>query len=78
MDLPISDSGLRPVALAHALNSCRHGREMRDLTTEETFGAWVIWGHYACPECVRVALDATNFEPHEAMIAGRRLKISRR
>ena len=78
MDLPISDSALRPVTLAHALNHCRHGREVRNLTTEETFGAWVIWGQYACPDCEHVALDATSFEPLEATIAGRRLKISRR
>jgi hypothetical protein len=78
MDLPIPESDLRPVTLAHALNHCRHGHEVRDLTTEETFGAWVIWGRYACPECGHVALDATTFEPHEATIAGKRLKISRR
>lgn len=78
MDLPTSEPALPPVNLAQALNYCRHGREVRDLTTEETFGAWVIWGRYACPDCGHVALDATNFEPHEATIAGKLLKISRR
>ena len=78
MDLPIPESGAPPVEISYALNYCRHGREVRQLSTEETFGAWVIWGHYACPECGRIALDATTSEPREANLAGRRLEIRKR
>jgi hypothetical protein len=76
MDLP--EDRPRSVTLAHALNFCRHGREVGVLTSEETFGHWIIWGHYACPDCRQVALDVTTHEPSEATIGGRNLPIRKR
>lgn len=78
MDLPLSESGPGLITLPHALNFCRHGHEVRHLTAEETFGHWIVWGHYACSDCRRVALEATSYEPKEATIAGRRLGIVKR
>ena len=66
------------ISLHHALNFCRHGHEVRDLSTQGALGHWVIWGHYACPQCQQVALDAIDEEPKVATIAGRRLQIARR
>ncbi|MGE0159499.1 MAG: hypothetical protein AB7T31_08790 [Gemmatimonadales bacterium] len=77
MDLTFPESG-PPITLSHALSFCRHGREIRELSTEETYGHWVVWGHYACSECERVALDASTHEPTVALIAGRRLRVSKR
>jgi len=65
----------RTIQLNHALNFCRHGHEVRQLTVEEVLGHWIVWGHYACAHCSRVALDAYSHEPAEAEIAGRRLPI---
>jgi hypothetical protein len=78
MDLSMSDDFPGLVTLAHALNNCRHGQEVRHLTAEETGGHWIVWGHYACDDCRRVALDAMSYEPKEATIAGRRLSIAKR
>jgi len=59
------------------LNLFEHS-DVRHLTAEETGGQWIVWGHYACNDCRRVALDAMSYEPKEATIAGRRLLIARR
>ena len=78
MELPVPDNGPGLITLPHALNFCRHGGEVRHLSAEETYGHWIVWGHYACADCRRVALDATSYEPSEATIAGRRLGIAKR
>jgi hypothetical protein len=78
MDLSTPENGPGFVTLAQALNLCRHGHEVRHLTAEETAGHWIVWGHYACHACRRVALDAMSYEPKEATIAGRRLAIGKR
>jgi hypothetical protein len=78
MDLSTPEKAPGLVTLAQALNHCRHGQEVRHLTAEETGGQWIVWGHYACDACRRVALDAMSYEPTEATIAGRRLSIARR
>jgi hypothetical protein len=78
MDLSTPEKAPGLVTLAQALNHCRHGQEVRHLTAEETGGQWIVWGHYACDACRRVALDAMSYEPTEATIEGRRLSIARR
>jgi len=65
----------RTIQLNQQLNFCRHGHEVRHVTAQATLGHWILWGHYACPQCEQVALDALNEEPHEALIAGRRLPV---
>jgi hypothetical protein len=65
------------IRLNHSLNFCRHGHEVRDLSAQAALGHWIVWGHYACPYCEQVALDALDEEPQEAVIAGRRLPIQR-
>jgi hypothetical protein len=72
--MPSAD-GPPPIRLPNELDVCRHGRELRRLTTQESLGRWLVWGHYACGECSVVVLDHYEAMPGEARVAGRRMPI---
>ena len=65
----------RIVSIPHELNFCRHGQEVRRLTTHESLGRWIVWGHYACSHCRTMVFDHFEERPREALIAGRRLPV---
>jgi hypothetical protein len=72
----VTDQHPQTIRLNHALNFCRHGHELQDLSAQSALGHWIVWGHYACPHCKQVALDALDQEPpNAATIAGRLLPI---
>jgi len=77
MPVSTSPSKRTSVRLNEALNLCRHGHEVRNLSAQRGLGHWIVWGDYGCSECRQVALDAFPDEPAEATLAGRRLPIRR-
>jgi hypothetical protein len=65
----------RIVSVPHELNYCRHGKEVRHITANESLGRWVVWGHYACEHCRTVAMDHFADLPEAVVVAGRRLAV---
>jgi hypothetical protein len=72
--MPPAD-GPTTITLPRDLNLCRHGKELGRLSTQTSLGRWLVWGHYACPDCVTVVLDHFEAMPDEALVAGRLLPI---
>jgi hypothetical protein len=67
----------RVVDLPGALISCRHGNEVERVTAEQSITGWLMWGHYTCDQCERVAFHYVRERPDEARIGTWRLAIAR-
>jgi hypothetical protein len=67
--------GPATITLPQDLNSCRHGKELRQLTTKPSLGRWFVWGHYACSECQILILDHFEAMPGEAQVGARRMIV---
>ena len=57
---------------------CRHGYELRRLSAERAEKGWLVWGHYGCVECARVAFELCAERPTDALVAARRFKVQSR
>jgi hypothetical protein len=68
----------QPIVLPPELISCRHGMEIRHVTTHKSLSRWLLWGHYACPDCRTMILDHFTSPPMEVIIAGRLLLVHAR
>jgi len=65
----------RPLHLPMEANVCRHGKELRRLTTYESVGSWLIWGHYACPECPIEVLHHSDLQLSQVTVGGRTMEV---
>ena len=63
------------ITLHDDFSHCRPGTEVRDVSAKEGTEGWVIWGHYACLTCDKVALRVTATLPHAVKINGRMLPV---
>lgn len=63
------------ISLNNTFSHCRHGTEVRDVSAREGPDGWVVWGHYACRQCDRVALLVTSSRPRAVTFSGRMLPV---
>ena len=63
------------IDLREAFNRCRHGIELRDVSAQQGADGWVIWGHYSCPQCNRVALHVSGEVPRAVNVSGRMMPV---
>jgi hypothetical protein len=66
----------RVVELPRALRFCRHGRDVERVTAGQSLGGWLIWGHYGCDQCERVAFHYMKDRPDEVIVGTQRLPIA--
>jgi hypothetical protein len=63
------------IALREIFGQCRHGVELRDVSAQEGPDGWVIWGHYSCQQCNKVALHVSGETPRAVTVSGRLLPV---
>jgi hypothetical protein len=63
------------ISLSSTFSHCRHGIEVRDVSAKEGPDGWVVWGHYACPQCDKIALLVTSSRPQAVTLSDRMLPV---
>jgi len=68
-------TSLGVIALRETFDRCRHGIELRDVSAQQSADGWVIWGHYSCQECSKVALHVSGEVPRAVNVNGRMIPV---
>ena len=63
------------IALRETFEQCRHGNALRDVSAQQGPDGWVIWGHYSCQQCNKVALHVSGVPPQAVNVSGRLMPV---